>query len=73
MPTHRSQLESITAIGNDGYIAKSMAFIVRILPCPAMETGEGVPTKKKGHTTEIARPILFNSIHIETGDLAMDA
>ncbi|KIV68211.1 hypothetical protein SZ54_0888 [Rhizobium sp. UR51a] len=50
-----------------------MAFIVRILPCPAMETGEGVPTKKKGHTTEIARPILFNSIHIETGDPATDA
>jgi hypothetical protein len=73
MPTHRSQLESITAIGNDGYIAKSMAFIVRILPCPAMETGEGVPTKKKGHTTEIARPVSFNSIHIETGDPATDA
>ncbi|EHJ97847.1 hypothetical protein AT5A_15337 [Agrobacterium tumefaciens 5A] len=42
MPTHRSQLESITAIPNDGYLAKSKAFIVRILPCPAMEAHQGV-------------------------------
>jgi hypothetical protein len=41
MPTHRSQLESITAILNDGYIAKSLAFIVRTLPCPAMEAKQG--------------------------------
>jgi hypothetical protein len=41
MPTHRSQLESIIAIPNDGYLAKSMAFIVRILPCPAMEAHQG--------------------------------
>ncbi|CUX41669.1 conserved hypothetical protein [Agrobacterium sp. NCPPB 925] len=42
MPTHRSQLESITAILRDGYIAKSMAFIVRILPCPAMEAKQDI-------------------------------